>query len=518
MAYTAHKDPEQLKERYDSEEDLLQKASQLVQLIRKSRYFIIFTGAGVSTSAGIPDFRGPEGVWTLQATGGTRTSATTTTLKAIPTLTHMSMVELQKKGYLKYVVSQNCDGLHRRSGILPTHISELHGNSNLEQCVHCGKEYLRDFDASASYQYSVHDHRTGRICVVCGGVLVDTIINFGENLPEDALQDAFEKAQIADLCLVLGSSLTVSPACEIPKIVGSKGSKGNLVICNLQNTPLDKHSSLRVYAKCDDLMKLVMEQLEVPVPPFILKRRICTTVDNSSNLTISAVDFDGTPASIFSGIIVNGNKLPTEPFSIKVQDNSDVEAKLFFFGHYNEPPITLKFSCAPNLVHYYDLFYNPLTGVWETSDVGSSPEFIKIAFRPPRKNYMPSGLKVPAPVITKGEQTGFSVQPKEDCPHIGSVAVGASEMVQSAFHTNQCSTCGDSNENWMCMSCGVTCCSRYVKGHASTHNADTGHPISISFSDLSVWCYKCDEYIKHRDILPVINALHQSKFGENMKK
>jgi len=222
MAYTAHKDPEQLKERYDSEEELYKKATELVKLIKKSKYFIIFTGAGVSTSAGIPDFRGPEGVWTLQATGGKRTQSTTPTLKALPTLTHMSIVELQKHNICKYLVSQNCDGLHRRSGVAPTHISELHGNSNIEQCVNCGKEYLRDFDASASYQCSVHDHRTGRTCVLCGGILVDSIINFGEMLPQDSIQEAFEKAQIADLCLVLGSSLTVSPACDIPKTVGEK--------------------------------------------------------------------------------------------------------------------------------------------------------------------------------------------------------------------------------------------------------------------------------------------------------
>jgi mono-ADP-ribosyltransferase sirtuin 6 len=90
-------------------------------------------------------------------------------------------------------VSQNCDGLFRKTGLSPDAISELHGNTNIEQCIECGKEYLRgtfltlefcfdvlqDFDATASYQFSCRDHRTGRVCVLCGGILVDSIINFG---------------------------------------------------------------------------------------------------------------------------------------------------------------------------------------------------------------------------------------------------------------------------------------------------------------------------------------------------
>jgi len=168
-------------------------------------------------------------------------------------------------------------------------------------------------------------------------------------------------------------------------------------------------------------------------------------------------------------------------------------------------------------VGYYDLFYNPLTGVWDAQSIGSNPEFITIKSRPPRQNYMIGNSKV-NPVIPKGEDSGFNVNPKENCPHTGSSAVGASQMVQQAFSENTCSTCKDSSENWMCMCCGATCCSRHVKGHAAEHNKSTGHPISISFSDLSVWCYSCDEYIKHRDILPVINALHIAKFGEEIKK
>ena len=106
-------------ERRDASDKVEQQAALLVDQIRRSKHFIVFTGAGVSTSAGIPDFRGPEGAWTLRAQGRARTGKAVSTLKAIPTLTHMALVELQNRGILKCLVSQNCDGLHRRSGILP---------------------------------------------------------------------------------------------------------------------------------------------------------------------------------------------------------------------------------------------------------------------------------------------------------------------------------------------------------------------------------------------------------------
>lgn len=117
MAWTTGKVA--LPELVESPSELDDKARQLANLIRQSKHFIVFTGAGISTSAGIPDFRGPEGAWTLLAQGRERTTETTSPLQAIPTATHMALVALQDGGLLKYVVSQNCDGLHRKSGILP---------------------------------------------------------------------------------------------------------------------------------------------------------------------------------------------------------------------------------------------------------------------------------------------------------------------------------------------------------------------------------------------------------------
>lgn len=100
-------------------------ATRLAALIRTSKHFIVYTGAGISTSAGIPDFRGPEGAWTKRAQGRKVEFDGRTMLSAVPTATHMALVALQEGGWLKYVVSQNCDGLHRRSGILPVGFARL---------------------------------------------------------------------------------------------------------------------------------------------------------------------------------------------------------------------------------------------------------------------------------------------------------------------------------------------------------------------------------------------------------
>lgn len=192
----------------------------------------------MSTSTGIPDFRGPQGVWTLQAQGKAPMRSVST-LCAIPSPTHMALVELQKRVLLKFLISQNVDGLHRRSGFDPTKLAELHGNANLARCNKCGKELL--FDSYVRRASHVYQHGTGIQCPVpqCGGELCDTIgtlpymdpyqytlsnhdtvpVNFGENLPEGPLNEGWYHSSLADLCLVLGSSLTVTPAASMPKRV-----------------------------------------------------------------------------------------------------------------------------------------------------------------------------------------------------------------------------------------------------------------------------------------------------------
>lgn len=271
-----------VEEKEESEEELLEKVKEISDLIKKSKNIVIFTGAGISTSAKIPDFRGPEGVWTLKAKGLTAEGIKLE--QAAPTPCHMSIVALKNycaengKGF--YLISQNIDGLHRRSGIERNSISELHGNSFMEICWKCNKEYLRTFDAAAVSGRGGTEckeclarvpkfcHCTERKCD-CGAVLKDSIIHFGEDLPANDLKTAFSKSAEADLCIVLGSSLTVSPANKMPSETKKKG--GKVVIVNLQTTHLDKQADVRLFAKTDWVFQKLAELLGLKVKEFKLE-------------------------------------------------------------------------------------------------------------------------------------------------------------------------------------------------------------------------------------------------------
>jgi len=193
----------------------------------------------------------------------------------------MSIVALNQHfhdtGRTFYVISQNIDGLHRRSGIPASEISELHGNSFKEICWKCNREYLRTFDTaegSGANGFGCKEctarvpkfcHCTRRKCE-CGASLKDSIIHFGESLPKEYLKRATEHSQNADLCIVLGSSLTVSPANELPQLTKEKG--GKVCIVNLQTTIYDSTVDLRIFSKTDSLFKILMEELGLEVSDF----------------------------------------------------------------------------------------------------------------------------------------------------------------------------------------------------------------------------------------------------------
>lgn len=186
--------------------------------------------------------------------------------QALPTYCHYSIVELMNKKYVHHVVSTNCDGLHRRSGLKEDMISELHGNCYKEICSKCEKEYLRAFNTVQTVK-DRRSHKTGRYCEdpFCKGELLDTTVAFGENLPTKELKKGVYHSEKADLTLVLGTSMRVSPACQMPLYnIGKNGNgKGNLVIVNLQLTPYDKHSTVRSFSKTDEFMELLMKELDL---------------------------------------------------------------------------------------------------------------------------------------------------------------------------------------------------------------------------------------------------------------
>jgi len=355
MAYTARKEVE-CKEFFDAPDVLAAKIKYLAKLVKRSKHFVAFTGAGISTAAGIADYR--SGINTALDTGAGKWAKDAarkagradeikapkrkkiSSFKAVPTAAHMSLVALMTTGpkYLKYLISQNTDGLHRRSGIPVDQMSELHGNGTIEFCKKCGKEFMRDYKCRKSLRKQMgKDHFTGRYCTVarCGGKLHDTIVNFGENLPQTPLAKAEANSEPCDLMLSLGSSLTVTPAADMPQLVGEEwqnetsgkdehedgddGATHHLVIVNLQATPLDHLCSkkTRIFAKIDDVMIGLMKELELEIPQWNLNRFLKVKLehiahrDDLRKCTISGVDIDGINASVFTGVKLrnNGQKL-----------------------------------------------------------------------------------------------------------------------------------------------------------------------------------------------------------------
>jgi len=226
-----------------------------------------YTGAGISTSAGIPDFRGPQGVWTLKAKGEERTEPTVDRHKVQPTLTHMALVSLYRNDYLKYLVSQNCDGLHLKSGIPPGKICELHGNGNVESCNVCGQVYWRKNNVRTKKGRN-RSRTTGRKCE-CGKKLRYTVVAFSQSMPDLCLEKAEVESKKCDVSLCMGTSMRVSPACDLP-LMGRKKWKDQhkLVIVNLQKTPYDDKCALRIFAKVDEVMQLLLNELNLEIPSF----------------------------------------------------------------------------------------------------------------------------------------------------------------------------------------------------------------------------------------------------------
>jgi NAD-dependent deacetylase len=216
----------------------------------EARFVLALTGAGISTESGIPDFRGPQGVWTKDPKAerlsnihyymsdpevrveAWRMRLDHPTRNAAPNSGHRALVELERKGHLQALVTQNIDGLHLAAGSAPEITVEIHGSMREVMCMSCGER--------APMERALARVRAGEAdppCRSCGGILKSATISFGQNLVADDLERAQRAAEGCDLCLAVGSSLGVYPAASLPVIAQAGGAR--LVIINAEPTPFD---------------------------------------------------------------------------------------------------------------------------------------------------------------------------------------------------------------------------------------------------------------------------------------
>jgi NAD-dependent SIR2 family protein deacetylase len=226
--------------------DLDERIETFAKSLDKSRYLVFLTGAGISTESGLPDFRGPDGIWTRQDKGLAPKPVNKPWDSFEPNSGHLAIVELQKIGKLKFLISQNVDNLHLKSGIQFDLLAELHGNITRLRCTGCE----RTIDRSSRKE----------VCE-CGGSFVSSVVNFGQPLPERDLMLSFEHSQKSDLFVVVGSSLVVTPAADIPQEALRSGAE--LVIINQGKTPLDDYAHLKFSEDIGNVLPRAVKRLKV---------------------------------------------------------------------------------------------------------------------------------------------------------------------------------------------------------------------------------------------------------------
>jgi NAD-dependent deacetylase len=247
--------------------DLIEKAASL---LHEARFTVAFTGAGISTPSGIPDFRSPStGVWQnidpmkVASIYGFRQDPQAfydwiyplakLTLAAQPNPAHTSLARLEASDRLKAVITQNIDMLHTRAGNRT--VFELHGHMREATCIHCFKVY----PAEPIIQQFLLDHQVPR-CTHCHSVLKPNVILFGEQLPVQEFLNAKDYCRKCDLMLVVGSSLEVAPASDLPMLAARTGAK--IIIINLDSTYMDDQADVRIVADAAEVLPQIVEHLE----------------------------------------------------------------------------------------------------------------------------------------------------------------------------------------------------------------------------------------------------------------
>jgi NAD-dependent deacetylase len=235
----------------------------LKDLLDQSRRAVVFTGAGISTESGIPDFRSPGGIWTKMApidfqdfmaseearreTWRRRFAMEEIFRAAAPNRGHRAVDALVRRGKVSAVITQNIDGLHEASGIPKDKIVELHGNTTFATCLDCGQRY-----EIADLRTAFERDGEAPCCSECLGYVKTATVSFGQAMPVLAMKRAEIETLAADLFIVLGSSLVVYPAAGFPQLAKQNGAR--LVIVNREETGLDRIADLVIHEPIGDTM------------------------------------------------------------------------------------------------------------------------------------------------------------------------------------------------------------------------------------------------------------------------
>ena len=243
--------------------------AELTNLISASDRIVFFTGAGISTESGIPDFRSPGGVWSKmqpimyqdfvrsaearKESWDRAFSGVTGWTGASPNAGHYAVAKLVELGKASSVITQNVDNLHQDAGVPDDQVIEVHGNATYASCLNCGKKYdLED----VKKRWETGEDIT---CLFCGGYVKKATISFGQAMPEDKMELAGMEAEACDLMIVLGSSLVVYPAAGIPLYAKQHGAK--YVIINRDPTEQDGYADLVLNTEIGPTLSEVVENL-----------------------------------------------------------------------------------------------------------------------------------------------------------------------------------------------------------------------------------------------------------------
>jgi len=258
-------------EQEDNEEVLNEKLSQLKDLILSSNYTVVFTGAGISTAASIPDYRGENGLAFDRKPMIVIAMQERELDYKMPTYSHVLLSELVKNDVVKSIVTSNHDNLHVKAGTPDDKVIDLFGNAYVEQCGKCKKLWRRQVIVPS----------IGRKCddPDCGGKIAKTQTRMNGQTPEIPLKLARKEAKKADLVLVFGSSMTISPFCVLPELAKK------FVICNLQPTPYDDKAAIVIHSRIDKVLRNISQWTNVITNEFIYRQGFLFVVEKTNNDT-----------------------------------------------------------------------------------------------------------------------------------------------------------------------------------------------------------------------------------------